>query len=141
MNVAMPAASLMAAKLRDKTTVGAASSFNMVPVAEAVVNVVPALGPDNVTLKLSSSSIVVSAATLTVITLLDSPELKVTLPVVTKMSAALIGLGVVPVTVKFADETAVKSPLRETVNVYGVLPLLPSALSADVATIAKLVLT
>ena len=56
------------------------SSFRMVPVAVAVVMVAPLEGADNVTVKPSSGSTRLSAATLTVITALAAPAAKFTTP-------------------------------------------------------------
>ena len=59
----------------------AASSLRIVPVAAAVVIVVPELGADNVTVKPSLASTVVSPATLMAMTLLVSFAAKVTVSV------------------------------------------------------------
>ena len=74
----------------------------MVPVAAAVVMVVPALGADSVTVNPSLASTVVSPATLMVMGLLVSPAAKLTVPVGNApplKSVALAGLAPLPATV------------------------------------------
>src|SRR5262245_26399596 len=118
------------------------SSSNMTPVAAAVAMVVPALGADSVTVKPSLGSTVVSPATLMVMSWLVWPAAKLTVPVgntppSAAKSAALAGLAPLPETVQVADDAPVVLPERVTVKVNGVLPVLPSALLAAAAAIAK----
>ena len=78
------------------------SSLIMVPVAAAVAMVVPALGADSVTVKLSLASTVVSPATLMVTSWLVWPAAKLTVPVGNAppvKSAALAALAPLPETV------------------------------------------
>jgi hypothetical protein len=97
-----------------------ASSFRIVPVADDVPSVVPALGFDSVTVNPSSDSYVVSPATLTVTVLLVSPAAKLTVPLgknpptKSEPDAAFEPL---PATVHVALDEPLVSPLRVTVNV------------------------
>src|SRR6478609_12044122 len=116
----------------------AASSLTMVPVAVAVPMVVPELGFDRVTLNPSLGSTVVSAATFTVMVLLVSPAAKLTVPVgkaAPVKSAAFAGLAPLPVTAKAAVDAPAVLPVRVTVKVKAVLPLLPSFRLAFAAAI------
>ena len=127
---ALPSALLAASAKIDNV----ASSFRMVDEAAAAVMVAP-VGLDRVTVKPSSPSTVVSPATLIVIVAVDAPAANDTVPVgrTPPKSVALA----VPVTAKFADEAPVRSPLRVTVKVNGVVPALPSAALVVTAEIAS----
>ena len=67
------------------------SSLAMVPAAVAVPSSAPT-GADSTTLKVSASSIVLSAATLTVTVLLDSPDAKLTVPVVAPLKSSAVAV-------------------------------------------------
>ncbi len=91
------------------------SSFWIVPVAVAVVRVVPVVGLERVTVKSLLGSKVLSPLTLTVITLLVCPAVKLTVPVgrmLPEKSAALAGLAPLPVTVYLILAVPVLLPLR-----------------------------
>ena len=100
----------------------------------------PLVGPDKVTLKPSSASTVMSPATCTVIVFDVSPAAKLTVPLGSApptKSEADAGLAPLPASDQdtlFAEPVL---PVRVTVNVNGVVPDWPSALSAASAKIAK----
>ena len=98
-------------------------------------------GDESVTVKPSSLSNVGSAATFTVIVLVDSPTARVTLPVgrvPPVKSAALAAFVPLPVTAQDTLDVPVVSPERVTVKVKEVdPPPVPSGLMADVAAIAS----
>jgi hypothetical protein len=101
---------------------------------------VPALGLLSNTAKPSSDSTTPSPATHTVTTLLVSPAAKLTTPVgkaLPKKSAAAAALLPEPVTAQLAVLAWFVAPVRVTVKVNAVLPLLPSAFTAEVAAIAR----
>ena len=115
-----------------------ASSFTMVPFADAVPIVIPEEAFDNVTVKPLSGSTVLSPATFTVIVLLVSPIAKLTVPdgsAAPTKSVASAGFVPLPVTAHFAVLACETFPARVTVKVNAVLPVLPSALLAEVAAI------
>ena len=102
--------------------------MRMVPLAAAVAIVAP-LGLLNVTVKLSSSSTLVSPLTCTVIVLLLSPAAKFTVPegsAAAPKSAASAGLEPEPVTAQIAEELPLVSPVRLTVKVKALEPVSPS---------------
>ena len=116
------------------------SSLRIVPMADAVPNVAPALGFDSVTVNPSLTSITVSDATLTVIVFDVSPAAKLTVPLgstLPEKSEADAGLAPLPVRDHDTLCAAPVSPVRVTVKVNGVVPEFPSALSAASAEIAK----
>jgi microcompartment protein CcmL/EutN len=119
---------------------GPASSLRIVPRADAVPSVVPALGFDSVTVNPSSDSTTVSPETLSVIVFDVSPAAKLTVPLGSApptKSEADAGLAPLPVSDQDTLFAEPVSPVRVTVNVNGVVPDWPSALSAASAEIAK----
>ena len=119
----------------------AVSSLKIVPLAVAVV-IEPPVALESVTVSPSSVSRVVSPLTLTVITWLVSPAAKFTVPLgrtLPSKSVLLAKLVPLPVTAYCTLLASVVEPLRVTVKVKGVLPLLPSNLDASVAAIARVV--
>ena len=114
-----------------------ASSLRMVPNAVAVASVAPVLGFDNLTLKASLASCVVSPATLTVMIFDVSPAAKLTVPEGRTPPTKSAPLTVAPPTVHIALCATEVSPVRVTVKVNAVVPDWPSTLSALVAVIVK----
>jgi len=83
--------------------------------------------------KPSLGSKVVSPCTLTVTVALAAPAAKLTVPegsTPPTKSVPLAGLLPLPVTAQLAEDVAERSPVRVTVKVNGVAPLLPSAVGA-----------
>ena len=132
----MPLSSLCTVCVPDKT--GVTSSFRIVPVALVVVIVAP-VAFDNVTVKPSSDSTVVSPATLTVMVWLVSPAAKFTVPEgsVPPVKSAALGSDPLLVTAQVALLAAVVEPARVTVKVNGVVPEFPSGRLAFVAAIDR----
>ena len=107
------------------------SSLALVPVAVAVLILVPAEALDRVTVKPSLGSTVPSPATLTVMVLLVWPAAKLSVPkgsAPPAKSAAFAGRPPLPVTAQWTLLVPVVPPERVTVKVNGVLPILPSCL-------------
>src|SRR5262249_24868346 len=104
----------------------------MVPLAVPVAMASPADGFDNVTVKPSSGSANVSPKTPTVIVFDVSPAANVTVPdgrTPPAKSAAFAGFVPPPVTAQFTLPDDDVPPVRLTVKVNGVVPLLPSVLN------------
>ena len=117
-----------------------ASSLMMVAVAVLMLPNVAPLGLDRLSVKVSLNSNEVSPKTATVIVAVAAPAAKVTVLEGRKpptKSAALAGLVPLPATAQAAEEAALRSPVRVTVKVNGVVPLLPSLLSALAAAIER----
>ena len=118
-----------------------ASSLRIRPVAEeADGSTLAPSGVLRVTVKPSLSSTPVSPATSIVIVFVVSNGANCTLPKgksPTVKSATVAAEGPLPLTVQLALLAALVSPLRTTLNVNIVLPLLPSGLSALVAVMAS----
>ena len=109
----------------------------MRPLAEAVPRLVPAPGLDSVTEKASSGSTMLSPATPMVMIFEVSPAAKLTVPEGSTPPAKSVPSTVAPVTAHWALAAPLRSPVRVTVKVKGVLPDWPSALSALVAAIDR----
>ena len=107
------------------------SSLAMVAVATLPAPSEDPRVPDRRTLKLSFSSMVLSATTLTVMVLLVSPARKLTTPLVAPLKSAAV---VVPCSTVHDTSEVPSALLRLTVKVNGVVPPVPSALLAAVAT-------
>ena len=102
------------------TIASAASSFRIVPAAVAPPISVPLLGLESVTVKPSSGSTPLSAATSTVMVRLVSPAAKFTVPAGSTpptKSVAAAGLAPLPVTAQPAVLAWLVLPLRLTVKV------------------------
>ena len=116
--------------------------FRTRPVAVAPVMVRPVDGEARVRVNVSSASTRLSAATLTVMTLLVSPAAKLMVPagsVPPRKSAALAGEAPLPVTDQATVALVVTKPARVAVKVKGVEPEMPSrrlALVAATETVA-----
>ena len=98
------------------------SSLRMTPVAEAVPMIAPVLGFDSVTEKDSLDSTAVSPATSTVTTLELSPAAKFTTPEGSSPPAKSAPFTPSPPTAQLALTPPLRSPVRVTVKVKGVLP-------------------
>ena len=114
------------------------SSSRMVPMAEPVPIVRPAVGFCSVTVNCSLASTSVSPATRTVTNFDVSPAANDSVPPFSAPAAKSERLAPLAPEPTIDQETLCGpevSPDRVTVKVNGVVPLLPSALSADVAAI------
>ncbi len=112
-----------------------ASSLRMMPFAEAVPRLVPALGWDSFTEKASFDSTAASPATLMLMTFELSPAAKLTVPVGNTPPVKSAPLTAAPVTAHWALAAPLRSPVRVTVKVNAELPDWPSGLLALVAAI------
>ena len=112
--------------------VGRVSSSRMVPSAAAVPRVAP-VGAERTTLKSSSASIWVSLATLMVMSFAVSPAANVRVPPGSTPPVKSAALAEPPATAQLTVLPPTVLPLRVTVKVKAVLPLLPSAWLAEVA--------
>src|SRR5437899_2901182 len=99
-----------------------ASSLRIVPFAEAVPRMAPALGLDSVTVKASSGSTWVSPATPIVMTFEVSPPAKLTVPDGSTPPVKSAPLTAAPVTAQLALAAPLVSPVRVTVKVKAVVP-------------------
>ena len=112
-----------------------ASSLTIVPLAEAVTRLVPALGWESITEKASFDSTAVSPATPMLMTFELSPAAKRTVPVGNTPPVKSAPFTAGPVTAHWALAAPLRSPVRLTVKVKAALPDCPSGLSALVAAI------
>ncbi len=119
------------------------SSSRITPTAVAVVIDTPAWAPERLTVKLAFSSAKVSPATSTVTVWAAWAAENTTCPagscppIKSAPLAAVIEATPPPVTAQSAPAVPAVSPVRVTVKVNAVLPLLPSAFSALTGAIAS----